>query len=143
MEPQSGIIFCQKPAGHPATRPPGHPTTSMFYQKEGSVPNNLSVSTYYVCPHLLCLSPPIMSVPTFYVCPRSPPIMSVTTHPNHMDFSCGIYSTLSLVPTYYVCPHLSCLSPPTMSVPTSYVCSHLLFCVSLSLDIIFLLTCPS
>ena len=49
-----------------------------------------------ICPHLLCLSPPIMSVPTFYVCPHllclSPPTMSV--------------------PTFYICPHQSCLSPP-------------------------------
>ena len=26
--------------------------------------------TYYVCAHILCLSPPIMSVSTYYVCPH-------------------------------------------------------------------------
>ena len=80
----------------------------------------MSVPTFYVCPHLLCLSPHIMSVPTYHVCPNllclSPPIMSV--------------------PTYYICPHLSCLSPPIMSVPTYYVCPHQLFCVSLAPPII-------
>jgi len=62
----------------------------------------MPVPTFYVCPHLLCLSPPIMSIPTFYVCAHllylSQPIMSVLT--------------------YYVCPHLLCLSPPIMPVPT-------------------------
>ena len=70
----------------------------------------MSVPTYYVCPHLSCLSPPIMSLPTNYVCPHllclSPPIMSV--------------------PTYYVCPNLSCLSPHIMSVPSFHVRPHLL-----------------
>ena len=51
---------------------------------------SMSVPTYYVCPPLLCLSPPIMAVPKFYVCPHflclSPPFMSV--------------------PTFYVCPNL-------------------------------------
>ena len=80
----------------------------------------MSVPTFYVCPHLLCLSPPIMSVPTFHVCPHilclSPPFMSV--------------------PTYYVCPHLLCLSPPIMSLPTYYVCPFLcsLFFFCLKLD---------
>ena len=58
-----------------------------------SVPNN------YVCPHQLCLSPPIMSVPSPHLLCLSPPIMSV--------------------PTYYVCPHQLCLSPPIMSVPNT------------------------
>ena len=77
----------------------------------------MSVPIYYVCPHLLCLSPPIMSVPIFHVCPHLsflfPPIISV---PPIMSF-----------PTYHVCPHLSCLSPPIMSVPTYHVCPHLSF----------------
>ena len=68
------------------------------------VPRFMSVPTYFVCPNLLCLSPPIMSVPTFYVCLHllclSPPFMSV--------------------PTFYVCPRLLCLSPPFMSVPTHH-----------------------
>ena len=56
------------------------------------------------------------------------------THPHHMDFSCGIYSTLNSlsppimsVPTYYVRPNLSCLSPPIVSVPNYYVCSGCFF----------------
>ena len=108
-----------RPPGHPATRPPGHPTTSMFYQKERSVP------TYFVCPHLLCLSPPIMSALTNYVCPHplclSPPVMSVPTYcvcPQQLCLSPPIMS----VSTYYVCPYLLCLSPPIMSVPTYDVC---------------------
>ena len=40
----------------------------------------MSVPNYYVSPHLLCVSPPIMSVATYYVCPHllymSPHIMS-------------------------------------------------------------------
>ena len=58
---------------------------------------SMSIPTYCVCPHPLCLSPHIMSVPTYNVCPH-----------------------------FYVCPHLLCLSPPFMSVPTYYVCPHLL-----------------
>ena len=120
MEPQSGIIFCLKWL---AGRPAGHPTTPMLKQKERP-------HIVLVCPHLLCLSPPIMSVPTYMSVPPyhiyphlfclSPPIMSVLT--------------------YYVCPHLLCLSqplclsPPFMSVPTYYVCPHPYF---------FLLTSPS
>ena len=89
---------------------------------------NMSVPTYYVCPHLFCLSPPFMSVPSFYVCPYllcvSPPIMSVPTFyvcPHLLCLSPPIMS----VPTFYVCSHLLCLSPPIMSVPTNYVCPHL------------------
>ena len=57
---------------------------------------------WIVCPHLLCLSPPIMCVPTYRVCPHllclSPTIMSV--------------------PTYYVCPHLLSLFSPM------FTCCH-------------------
>ena len=82
------------PEGKPPTRPHG------FF---------MSVPTYYVCPHLLCLSPPIMSVPTYHVCPHisclSPPIMSV--------------------PTFHVCPHLLCLSPPIIATLGSILDFHL------------------
>ena len=83
MEPWSGIISCKKPPTNP-------PAIKVWKAHIMSVP------TFYVCPHLICLSPPIMSVPTFYVCPHllclSSPYMSV--------------------PTFHVCPDISCLSPP-------------------------------
>ena len=114
MGPQSGITIVRtRPAGRPAGRPTDHPTTSMSKRKERP--------QYYVCPHLLCLSPPFMYVPTFHICPHllclshflclSPPIMSV--------------------PIYYVCLHLlfvvptySLLSPLIICCPTYYVCPH-------------------
>ena len=72
MEPRSGTIitdWASQPASQPASPPPTYFDTS-------------AILTF--CPHLLCLSPPIMSVPTYYVCPHllclSPPIISVPTH---------------------------------------------------------------
>ena len=57
MEPQSGIIFGQN-----------QPMHRLRNQPDGLVERSyISVVTYHVCPHLLCLSPPISSVPTFYV----------------------------------------------------------------------------
>ena len=89
----------------------------------------MSVPSYHVCPHLLCLSPPSMSVPTYHVCPL---------------LLCLSQSIMS-VPTYYVCPHLSCLSPPIMSVPTYHVCP-LLICLSPPIMSVptdyFVLVCP-
>ena len=89
------------------------------------------VCTFYVCPHILCLSPPIMSVPTFYVCPHlfclSPSIMFVPSFTS--------VSTFYIRPHFCVCPHLLCLSPPILSVPTFtsvhtfYIRPHLL-CLS-------------
>ena len=57
-----------------------------------------SVPTYYVCPHLLCLSPPIMSVPTHYVYPHllfcvslSPTIIFFADKP-FLNLECGTSS---------------------------------------------------
>ena len=76
MEPRSGIISCKKPSTHP----PRHLSLEGL-DLSINLSDHMSVPTYYVCPHLLCLSPPIMSVPTFHVCPHllclSPPIVSV------------------------------------------------------------------
>ena len=86
------VIFPER-TSHPHTNPP---TIWIFLLNP--------LCFVLVCPHLICLSPPIMSVPTSYVCPHllclSPPIMSV--------------------PTFYVCPHLLCLFSPMMSVPTHH-----------------------
>ena len=75
MEPRSGYISCK--TTHPATRHLSLEALDISI----NLSDHMSVPTYYVCPHLLCLSPPIMSVPTFHVCPHllclSPPIVSV------------------------------------------------------------------
>merc|ERR1712212_1212387 len=63
------------------------------------------MSTYHVCPHLSCLSPPIMSVPIKYVCPHlsclSPPIILCWSVPNlhfyadkpFLNLECGTSSS--------------------------------------------------
>ena len=114
--------LCREP--HPA-QPPTHPPSNLLHytlglgclrkvwKMSGRCPevvwkasaHFMSVPTFYVCPHLLCLSPHFMSVPIYYVCP-----------------------------IVYVCLHLLypssllCLSPPFMSVPTYFVCPHLYVC---------------
>ena len=64
----------------------------------------MSVPTYYVCPHLLCLSSPIMSVLTYYVCPQL------------LCLFLPIMSIVVLVWDWYVfvlvCPH--CVSCPQL-----------------------------
>ena len=62
------------------------------------VPRFMSVPTYFVCPNLLCLSPPIMYVPTFYVCPHqsclSPPIIFFADKP-FLNLECLEYVFLT------------------------------------------------
>ena len=128
--------FLSKPAGRPAGRPADRPATrppQCFIRRKSP---NMSPPII-----LLCLSQPIMSVSAYYVCPhlfcvsRYPPIRIylLLVCPHLLCLSPSIMS----VPTYYVCPQLSCLSPPSMSVlsyyvypppfmfvPTYYVCPH-------------------
>ena len=119
----------------------------------------MSVPTYYVCAHLLCLSSPIMYVLTYNVCPQllclSPPIMSIATLGSNLDSESRLCSEepewdlkslltnppthsapqfFMSVPMYYVCPQLLCMSPPSMSVPIYYVCPHLFATLGSNLD---------
>ena len=127
--------LCREP--HPA-QPPTHPPSNLLHytlglgclrkvwKMSGRCPevvwkasaHFMSVPTFYVCPHLLCLSPPFMSVPIYYVCP----IVYVCLHLLYPSSLLCLSPPFMSVPTYYVCPHLSCLSPHIMSVPTFYVC---------------------
>ena len=111
--------FLSKPAGRPAGWPPDH-LNVLSEVKAQTWPHQ--VPTCKMEPRsgsIFCLNRPADRPAT-----RPPQYFIRRKSPNMTHLSC-LSPPIMSVPTYYVCPHLFCLSPPIVSVPTYYVCPHL------------------